>query len=96
MVIGICKVRLFIDEVFSLKEKRRIVKSLIQRLRARFNASIAEVELNDKWKNAVIDIACISNEGGHMDSILSNILNFIENDGRVVVSGCHTEKIFVD
>ncbi|NLO82636.1 MAG: DUF503 domain-containing protein [Clostridiales bacterium] len=96
MVIGVCKIHLHINEVFSLKEKRRIVKSLTERLRARFNASIAEVELNDKWKNAVIGVACISNDGGHMDSILSSILNFIENDGRVFVADCLTEKIYVD
>ncbi|NLX71019.1 MAG: DUF503 domain-containing protein [Clostridiales bacterium] len=96
MVIGVCKIHLYIDEVFSLKEKRRIVKSITQRLRSRFNASIAEVDLNDKWKNAVIGIACISNNGGHMDSTLSSIVNFIENDGRVIVTDYSTEKIYVD
>jgi len=48
MVIGVCRIVLSIDEVFSLKEKRHILKSIIERLKSRFNASVAEVGLNDK------------------------------------------------
>lgn len=96
MVIGVCRVILYINEVFSLKEKRHIVKSIIQRLRSRFNASVAEVDLNDKWKNAVIGISCVSNEAAHVDSMMANIVNFIENDGRVVLTDYSTESIHVD
>ncbi len=96
MVIGVCRITLHIDEVFSLKEKRHIIKSIIERLKARFNASIAEVDLNDKWKNAVIGVACVSNEAGHADSMLANIVNFVENDGRVELVDYSTETIFVD
>lgn len=96
MVIGVCRVVLSIDEVFSLKEKRHIVKSIVERLRSRFNASVAEVDLNDKWKNAVIGISCVSNEAGHADSMMANMVNFIENDGRAVLADYSTETIFVD
>ncbi|MFO7154773.1 MAG: DUF503 domain-containing protein [Caldicoprobacter oshimai] len=95
MVIGVCKINLLIEEAFSLKEKRRIVKSLIERLKSRFNASIAEIGLNDKWQSAAIGIACVSNEGGHIDSMLSSIIEFVENDGRVVITDYNTEKIYV-
>lgn len=95
MVIGVCKINLLIEEAFSLKEKRRIVKSLIERLKSRFNASIAEIGLNDKWQSAVIGIACVSNEGGHIDSMLSSIIEFVENDGRVIITDYNTEKIYV-
>ncbi|NMB33860.1 MAG: DUF503 domain-containing protein [Clostridium sp.] len=96
MVIGVCQVVLYMDEAFSLKEKRKTVKSLIERLRSRFNASVAEVELNDKWKNAVIGISCISNETAHVDSMMASMVNFIENDTRVVLSDYSTENIHVD
>ncbi|NLL04249.1 MAG: DUF503 domain-containing protein [Clostridiaceae bacterium] len=96
MVIGVCKVVLVIDDVFSLKEKRHIVKSLIGRIKSRFNASVAEVDLNDKWKRAVIGISCVSNESGHADSMMANIVNFIENDGRTVLFDYSTEIIHVD
>lgn len=96
MVIGVCRVVLSIDEAFSLKEKRHVVKSIIERLKSRYNASVSEVDLNDKWKNAVLGIACVSNEAGHADSMMSNIINFIENDGRTFIIDYSTEKIFVD
>jgi len=96
MVVGVCKFFLSMDEVFSLKEKRHIVKSVIQRLKSRFNASVAEVDLNDKWKNAVIGIACVSNDSAHADSMLSSIINFVENDGRFVMVDYSTEIIHVE
>jgi uncharacterized protein YlxP (DUF503 family) len=96
MVIGACRIVLSIDEVYSLKEKRHIVKSIIERLKSRFNASVAEVGLNDTWKNAVIGIACVSNEAAHADSMMANMVNFVENDGRVVLIDYSTENIFVD
>lgn len=96
MVIGVCKVVLHIDEVFSLKEKRHVIKSIIERLRSRFNASIAEVGANDKWQNAVIGISCVSNEAGHADSMMANIVNFVENDGRAMLVDYSTEIIYVE
>jgi len=95
MVIGVCKINLLIEGAFSLKEKRRILKSLIDRLKSRFNASIAEVDLNDKWQASVLGIACVSNEGNHVDSTLSSIIEFVENDGRVTITEFSTEKIYV-
>lgn len=93
MVVGVCRIVLSIDEVFSLKEKRHIVKSLIDRLKARFNASVAEVDLNDKWKNAVIGIACVSNDTGHTDSMMANMVSFVEKDGRAEIIDYSTEVI---
>lgn len=91
LVIGILKIKLSIDEVYSLKEKRHVIKSIIERLRARFNASVAEVDLNDKWNGAIIGVACISNEASHADSQMANIVNFVENDGRAFVIDYTTE-----
>ncbi len=96
MVIGVCKIVLHIDEVFSLKEKRHVIKSIIERLRSRFNASIAEVGANDKWQNAVIGISCVSNEAGHADSMMANIVNFVENDGRAMLVDYSTEIIYLE
>ena len=96
MVVGVCRIVLSIDEVFSLKEKRHIIKSLIERLRSRFNAAIAEVELNDKWQRAVIGVSCVSNEAGHADSMMANIVNFVENDGRALLVDYTTEVIYID
>ncbi len=96
MVVGVCKMELSIDQVFSLKEKRHIVKSIIERLKARYNASVAEVDLNDTWKNAVIGVTCVSNEVGHVDSMMNKIVEFVENDGRAILFNYSTEKIHID
>jgi uncharacterized protein len=96
LVIGVCKIVLSIDDAFSLKEKRHVIKSIIERLKSRFNASVAEVELNDKWKSAVIGISCVSNEAGHADSMMANFINFVENDGRAIMVDYSTEIIHVD
>jgi len=87
---------LSLESAFSLKDKRQIVKSIIERLKSRYNASIAEVDLNDTWKNAVIGVSCVSNDAKHIDSMLNNIVNFVENDGRAVLFNYNTEKIYID
>lgn len=96
MIVGVLRMELSLDEVFSLKDKRQILKSIIERLKSRYNASIAEVDLNDTWKNAVIGVSCVSNDAKHVDSMLNNIVNFVENDGRAVLFNYNTEKIYID
>jgi len=78
MVVGICTMELWFPEPNSLKEKRRILKSIIDRVRSRFNVSIAEVDHNDLWQKASIGIACVANEGSHVNEVLSNVVNFVE------------------
>ncbi len=94
MVIGVCKFNLYLEESFSLKDKRHVVKSLIERLRNRFNISCAETDLNDVWKNAEVSVVCVSNDSSNVDSILSKVINFVENDGRFIVEDYTTEKIY--
>jgi uncharacterized protein YlxP (DUF503 family) len=94
MVLGVCKVKLSIDNAFSLKEKRKIIKSIIARLKVRYNISVAEVDMNDVWKNAILGIACVSNEASHTDSVLESSVKFIEKDGNVVLMDYSIERIY--
>lgn len=96
MVIGICKLKIVMDQVFSLKEKRHILKSAIDRIKTRYNVSISEVELNDMHKVAIIGFCCISNESTHMNSIMDNVVNFLENDGRFEIVDISKEIIHLD
>lgn len=82
---------LLLHEVNSLKEKRHILKSVIERVKSRFNVSIAEVGEMDKWQVAEIGFSCVSNSSRHADAILNNVIAFIERDGRFDISGCDTE-----
>jgi len=81
-MIGHMTVRLFLQGVTSLKEKRSIVKGLIGRLKSRFNISIAEVDHQDSKASAVIGIAIVSNESRFIEQQFEAILSFMRNDGR--------------
>lgn len=80
MIIGTCTVTLKADWVSSLKDKRMIVKSLIDKTRRKFNISVAEVDDQDVHKIVVIGFACVTNEVRHANSIIDNVLDFIENN----------------
>ena len=85
MVIGTLIVKLSLGDIFSLKDKRRIVKSVIERTRNRFNVSIAEVDQQDVKRQAVIGIACVSNSSQFVDRQLDLVLDFLEADGRFAI-----------
>ena len=69
----------------SLKDKRRVVKSLKDRLQNRFNVSVAETAYQDVWTRAQLSVALVTTEGSLADSVLSNVDRFIENEHRVVI-----------
>jgi uncharacterized protein YlxP (DUF503 family) len=78
MIIGTCKVYLTADWVYSLKDKRTVTKSLIERVRNKFNVSVAEIENQDVHKSIVIGFACVTNETSHANSVIDTVINFIE------------------
>ncbi|MGQ9610897.1 MAG: DUF503 domain-containing protein, partial [bacterium] len=79
MHVGVCTLRLQLLDNHSLKEKRRIINSIKDRVRSKFNVSIAEVDSLDKWQLATIGIACVSNESKFVNNVLSNVVSFIED-----------------
>jgi uncharacterized protein len=93
VTVGILKLHISIDGANSLKEKRKVLKSIIDRLRSRFNISVAEVGYNEIWKNALIGVTCISNNKRHVDRIMAGVVNFVENDGRIVLVDFSNEII---
>ena len=86
MVIGLCTLELFIGEANSLKDKRRVLKSLIEKIRARFNVSIAEVAQQDLWQRSTVAFTCVSNERAHADQMLSAVVRFMEQMDAQITS----------
>ena len=82
MIVGVMTAHLSLQGVTSLKGKRSIVKSVIGRLKSRFNISISEVDHQDSRSIAVIGIAIVSNESRFIDKQFDAILSFMRNDGR--------------
>jgi len=94
MNIGVCRVEIRLPESQSLKDKRRITKSLIARLQNEYRISVAEVENHELWQLASIGIACVSNHARHADEVLTNALNFIiHNYPQVEIVSHETEII---
>ncbi|WP_019131852.1 DUF503 domain-containing protein [Peptoniphilus obesi] len=93
MIIGRCLIRLRLFSPNSLKEKRRILKSLIERLKSRYNISIAEVGENDSWQIAEIGIAVVANKAVFADEVINKIVHFIDNFDSVEIIDIDIEMI---
>jgi hypothetical protein len=78
MNVGVSKVSLRIPENMDLKGKRQVLKSIISRVRNKFDVAVAEVDDNDSWQLATIGICCISNNKRHSNQVLSKVVDFIE------------------
>lgn len=85
MVVGILTLELFIPESGSLKTKRFAIRSIKDRLRTRFNVAVAELDGLDKWQRASLGVVAISNEAGHLEQIMDNVLKLVYGDDRVEV-----------
>lgn len=77
-LIGRSRLTIRFELTFSLKDKRREVKSITQRVRNQFNAGIAEIEDLDDMRIATLGVVVVSNSGPHVDQMLSSIGGFIE------------------
>lgn len=83
MHIGVCTLHLRLLESRSLKDKRRAIKSVKDKIRNKFNVSIAEIDRMDEWQWATLGVACVSNDARFTNSILSNIVEFINRTHMV-------------
>ena len=80
-------IHLHLPACSSLKEKRGRIKPLISRLHREFNLSVAEMDLQDHWQEAVIVCAMVGNERGHLESALQTVAKWVEGhwtDGDVI------------
>lgn len=93
MIVGICTVELFISESQSLKDKRQVLHSLKDRLRGKFNLSVSEVDGQDLWQKAVLGMACVANEGNHVNQVLEQALNVIKSLPTVEVVKAQRELL---
>ncbi|HHF98012.1 DUF503 domain-containing protein [Candidatus Aerophobetes bacterium] len=80
MVVGTLELQIRLVSSNSLKDKRRIVKSLISRIRNNFNVSIAEIGDYSLWRRARIGIAFLSSDTVYSNKVLDKILDFLEKE----------------
>jgi uncharacterized protein YlxP (DUF503 family) len=79
MTVGIARITFRLHGNQSLKEKRRVVKSLIEKSRHRFNVSVAEVADQDLHQRATIGVAVVGNDGRVLNSLLDHIIDFMDS-----------------
>ena len=91
MIIETLEIKLYASWVHSLKEKRMIVKSLIAKIRNKFNVSIAEVDDQDVHQSIVLGLACVAGNTALADSMIDNVITFIENNSETEVIGIQRE-----
>jgi len=78
MQVGLMQIKLYAPFIHSLKEKRMIVKSLVTKIKNKFNVSVSEVDEQDIHQIIVIAMAHVFADGMNIDKVWDNILNFIE------------------
>jgi len=93
LVVGTLRMVLFVQDAHSLKDKRRVLKGLKDRIHNKYHVSIAEVGRHDVWQSAELGCACVGNDTGHVNSVLSNLVSFVESNHQVRLIDYELEMI---
>jgi len=85
MVVASLTLAFLVPDSGSLKDKRHVIRSLKDRIRSRFNVSVAEVDFQDLWQRATLGIAVVAADGHAARRVLEQITRFVEQDVRLSV-----------
>jgi len=83
MTIGVLQIELAIPDAFSLKDKRRVIKSIKDRIAHHHNVSIAEVGALDEHRRSILGMAMVSNDSRYVQSALSKLVDFVRMAPKV-------------
>ena len=93
MSVGLLLLDCFIAESQSLKDKRRVISSLSERLRRQFNIAIAEVEYRDQWQRAQLAIVFVNTNWRMLQSSMSKLTEYVDGDGRLEITDTETRQL---
>ena len=93
MIVGAALIELHVHGSQSLKEKRGVVRSVLQRIRNRFNVSAAEVEGQDTWQRAVLGVVTVGHDAREVRSVLDRVVAFAESVGLAEVTNSDVEVL---
>lgn len=83
MIVGTLKIRLLLRESHSLKDKRRVLKSLKDTLANRFNVAVAETDAQDVWQSAEIGLATVGTDTPYVQGLLTRVEQYVRCFGGV-------------
>jgi uncharacterized protein len=95
MHIGTLQIKLHLPNSQSLKAKRRIIKSLMDKLKHRYNVAVAEVDYLDQWQLASIGIVSVCNEGKPLEQLLAKILQYVKENSHELVLLDHQKEVSI-
>ena len=95
MFVGVLRLTLHLPDPGSLKSKRHLLRSAIDRVKARFNVSIAEVAENDLWQKSVVGVAAVGNDHAFVNETLDKVADFVASmhGGQLQLTGRDLEIV---
>jgi uncharacterized protein YlxP (DUF503 family) len=91
IIVGAARAELSLPGAMGLKDKRRLIKSLVERAQRRFRVSAAEIDHHDTWRRAAVGFACVSTSTRHAHEVLSEIATFMEHQDDIVLMDFQVE-----
>jgi uncharacterized protein YlxP (DUF503 family) len=91
LFISLLTIELMIPWAHSLKDKRSAVRGLKDRLRSRFNASVAEVAFQDKWQRATIAVCIVDSDRRQLEAVMRRVRQLAEEAQDLQITGIHQE-----
>lgn len=91
--VGLLTVDLCVTDAMTLKDKRQVIRSILDRTRNRFNVAVAETDRNETRRRAQLAFASVSNDGKHIEQVMARVLAAVERDRRIVVEDSSIEVL---
>ncbi|NMC81346.1 MAG: DUF503 domain-containing protein [Armatimonadetes bacterium] len=92
MLVSTIRLELRLAECHSLKDKRHVLRGMLESIRRKFNVSIAEVAHHDAWQTAVIGVAVVGSEHRFLEKVLTEVEQIITSQPGVDIVGVEHER----
>jgi uncharacterized protein len=92
-IVGLLTVELYVSDALTLKDKRSVVKGLLDRLGGRFNVAVAEVGALDNHRTAILALTTVANDSKHVERVLEACRSFIAGEPRAVLQDSSLELL---
>lgn len=96
MVVGAAEIGIRIEGAFSLKDKRHVVRSILDRARRDFGASAAETDDMELWNVATLGVAVVSNDPRHAEAVINKVRDFIDLNPDAEIESFRMEMLRLD
>jgi uncharacterized protein YlxP (DUF503 family) len=96
MHLGYCSLKFFLHGNNSLKGKRKVLRSMKDRLKSKFNISVSEVGDQDVWQSLHLGIAAVSSDAHYLDGLLEQVVNFVDAMHLAEMTDCQKRVINVN